>query len=97
MAKNKGGSIACMGNTGLGYGLIGMLNATPACIQGLGGYVERMFFKSFNESSTKSLGDAWGGAITKYLQKWPGMAQQADCKTVEEWLPLGDPSLVIGG
>lgn len=97
VAKNKGGGIACIGNTGLGYGLVGMMNNSPACNQGLGGYVERMFFKSFNQSSTKAFGEAWGGAITKYLQTWPGMAEQADCKTVEEWLPLGDPSLVIGG
>jgi hypothetical protein len=97
VAKNNGGAIACIGNTGLGYGLIGTMDGIPACVQGLGGYVERTFFKSFNESSTKIYGDAWGGAITKYLQKWPGMSDQADCKTVEEWLPLGDPSLMIGG
>jgi hypothetical protein len=97
MAVKKGGSIACIGNTGLGYGLVGEQDGLPACIAGLGGYVERTFFKTFNESANKTFGGAWAGAITKYLQKWPGMAQQADCKTVEEWLPLGDPSLVIGG
>jgi hypothetical protein len=96
VAKNKGGAIACIGNTGLGYGMIGMVNGTPACILDLGGYVERMFFKAYNESTIKTFGSSWTGAITKYLQTWPGMAQQADCKTVEEWLPLGDPSLVIG-
>ena len=97
VAKNHGGAIACIGNSGLGYGYVGMIGGVPACIQGLGGYIERTFFKSFNESSTKTFGDAWGGAITKYLVKWPGMTDQADCKTVEEWLPLGDPSLMIGG
>jgi hypothetical protein len=97
VAKNKGGAIACIGNTGLGYGLVGQTeDGLPACISGLGGYVERTFFKSYNESTSKTFGNAWTGAITKYLQTWPGMAQQADAKTVEEWLPLGDPSLVIG-
>lgn len=97
IAKNKGGAIACMGNTGLGYGFVGLINGTPACYLGLGGYVERTFFKSYNESSSKTLGDAWVGAITKYLVTWPGMQVQADCKTVEEWAVLGDSSLKIGG
>jgi hypothetical protein len=97
VAKNNGGAIACMGNTGLGYGLVGSINGTPACYQGLGGYVERTFFQSYNESTSKILGDAWTGAITKYLQVWPGMQDQADCKTVEEWIVLGDPSLKIAG
>ncbi|DAC72725.1 MAG TPA: hypothetical protein DSN98_03615 [Thermoplasmata archaeon] len=95
--KNNGGAIACMGNTGLGYGFVGTIDGEPACYQGLGGYVERTFFKSYNESSSKTLGDAWVGAITKYLVTWPGMLQQADCKTVEEWIVFGDSSLRIGG
>lgn len=98
VAKNKGGAIACIGNTGLGYGLVGQTeDGLPACISGLGGFVERTFFQAYNESaSDKTLGYSWAGAITKYLHVWPGMAHQADCKTVEEWLNLGDPSLVIG-
>jgi hypothetical protein len=96
--KKNGGAIACMGNTGLGYGLVGSINGTPACYQGLGGYVERTFFKSYSENnSTKTLGYAWKGAITKYLDTWPGMKAQADAKTVEEWIVFGDPSLKIGG
>jgi hypothetical protein len=95
--KKNGGGIACIGNTGLGYGQIGMVDGVPACVLGLGGYVERMFFKSYNEGSTKNLGDSWGGAITRYLIDFPGMQQQADCKTVEEWALMGDPSLQIGG
>ena len=96
VAKNGGGAIACIGNSGLGYGSIGLIDGIPACVQALGGYVERTFFKSYNELTIKTFGGSWTGAITKYLQTWPGMAQQADAKTVEEWLPLGDPSLVIG-
>jgi len=96
VAKKGGGAIASIGNTGLGYGSIGIIDGLPAVIQALGGYVERCFFKAYNESTAKTFGGSWTGAITKYLQTWPGMAEQADAKTVEEWLPLGDPSLVIG-
>ncbi len=85
-----------MGNTGLGYGLVGPINGTPACYLGLGGYVERTFFKSYSEPNSKTLGDAWKGAITKYLVTFR-MQDQADSKTVEEWTVFGDSSLKIGG
>jgi len=97
MAAKNGGSIACMGNTGLGYGLIGNVGGEPACYQGLGGYIERTFLQEYKNNPTKTLGNCWTGAMNRYLQKWPGMVQQADAKTVEEWLALGDPSLLIGG
>jgi len=97
IAMNHGGAIACMGNTGLGYGLTGDINGTPACYQGLGGLVERTFLQAYNASTNKTLGNAWAGAITRYLNIYPGMGDLADAKTVEEWLALGDPSLMIGG
>jgi hypothetical protein len=97
MAKKGGGSIACLGNTGLGLGMVGSINGQPACYQMLGGYIERSFLQSYNASVTKTLGNAWTGAMTRYLITWPGMAQFGDAKTVEEWLALGDPSLMIGG
>ncbi len=93
-----GGSIATMGNSGLGYGTIGDNNhdGIPDCIQYLGGYQEGMFFKTINEG-VNILGDAWKGTISKYLDAFPGMADQIDCKTVEEWPLIGDPTLKIGG
>lgn len=97
MAKIGGGAIAVMGNTGLGYGGIGDVNGEPACYQVLGGFIERTFLQAYNASTIKTLGNAWSGSITRYLNVYPGMADQADTKTVEEWLALGDPSLMIGG
>ena len=97
MDRKGGGSIACIGATALSYGLDGILNGEPACYQGLGGYIERTFLQSYNASTTKTLGNCWTGSINRYLITWPGMAQFADAKTVEEWMALGDPSLLIGG
>jgi hypothetical protein len=101
--KLGGGSIAAMGNTGLGYGTIGDGGDIdgdgvndPDCVEALGGYQERVFFKTINEG-VDILGDAWAGALTKYITTFPGMADQVDCKTVEQWPLLGDPSLKIGG
>ncbi|MFH1013806.1 MAG: C25 family cysteine peptidase [Thermoplasmatota archaeon] len=103
MRKKDGGSIASFGNTGLGYGTIGEhgdldgdgINL-PDPVEALGGYQEAMFFKSYAEG-VNILGETWGGSIRNYLNAFPGMADQTDCKTVQQWPLLGDPSLKIGG
>ena len=101
--KIGGGSIATMGNTGLGYGAVGDHGDVdgdgvdlPDTLEAVGGYQIHMFFKTYNEG-VDILGEVWGGAQSKYLDTFPGMEDQIDCKTVEQWPLLGDPSLKIGG
>jgi hypothetical protein len=101
--KKDGGSIASFGNTGLGYGSVGNHGDLdgdgvdlPDAIEGLGGYQEVVFFKSIDEGAVY-LGQAWSEAETYYLHTFPGMEDQTDAKTVEQWPLLGDPSLKIGG
>ncbi|HDM66879.1 MAG TPA: hypothetical protein ENG62_00635, partial [Thermoplasmatales archaeon] len=101
--KIDGGSIATLGNTGLGYGAVGEHGDLdgdgenlPDTIEALGGYQFLQFFKTYAEGKD-ILGEVWGGAIRNYLNTYPGMDDQADCKTVEQWPLLGDPSLKIGG
>jgi hypothetical protein len=55
-------------------------------------------------NGTKILGDAWGYAITNYLNTYPinwstpsAKDSAYDAKTVQEWVLFGDPSLRIGG
>jgi hypothetical protein len=101
--KVNGGSIASFGNTGLGYGAVGNHGDLdgdgedlPDTLEALGGYQIAQFFKTYNEG-VDILGEVWGGAETKYLNTFPGMDDQTDCKTVEQWPLIGDPSLKIGG
>jgi hypothetical protein len=101
--KVGGGSIATIGNTGLGYGAVGEHgdldndNITePDTVEALGGYWFLMFYEAFDEGA-QNLGEAWAGAITKYLDTFPPMKKQADTKTVQQLCLLGDPSLMIGG
>jgi len=101
--KINGGSIATISNTGLGYegeGEFGDRDGDgldePDCVEAWGGYLERCFYKTFNEGKD-ILGETWGGAIRKYLDTYPGMGGKWDAKVVEEWALLGDPSLEIGG
>ena len=103
-SKIGGGTICTMGNTGLGYGAVGEhgdldgdgINE-PDCVEALGGYIEGQFFKAYGVDNVDVLGDAWCQAVTTYLSVYPPMADQTDCKTVEQWALLGDPSLKIGG
>ena len=39
----------------------------------------------------------WGATINTYLTIYPPMLSKLDCKTVEQWALLGDPSFQIGG
>ena len=101
--KIDGGSIATIGNTGLGYEAEGEFGDRdgdginePDCVEALGGYLERCFYKSLADNNIV-LGETWANAIKKYLDTYPGMEDQWDTKVVEEWVLIGDPSLAIGG
>lgn len=101
--KIGGGAIASIGNTGLGYGYVGGdedLNgdgiAEPVCVEGLGGYLQTLFYKTIDQE-TDILGDAHSGALSKYMDTFPPMSQQIDSKTVQEWALIGDPTLKMGG
>ena len=97
--KIDGGSIATIGCTGLGYGYIGDYNndGIPDCIQGLGGWIDIEFFRIYGQEKIDVLGDIHSTAITNYVSNFPVMKDNIDCKTVQEWVLLGDPSLKIGG
>jgi len=80
----------------------------PDCIQYLDGWIETHFFEVYNHYNQEILGNAYGQTITDYLNKFPidwdmnwndheYSATILDCKTVQQWVLLGDPSLKIGG
>jgi hypothetical protein len=101
--KIGGGSIATLGHTGLSYeatGNSGDLDGDgidrPDCLEAYCGYQNRMYFKTLSEG-TDSLGLVWSSTIESYLTTFPGMDNQLDAKTVEQWALLGDPTLKIGG
>ncbi len=117
--KINGGSIATIGNTGLGYGSVGdgpvdevydsIPDGIPDCIQYMGGWIESHFFEVYSYKDKKILGDTWGVTITDYVntfpidwsRQWIGEKPYSgdiiDCKTAQEWVLFGDPSLRIGG
>jgi len=99
--KIGGGSIATIGNTGLGYGEDDKLNPENG---GGSGHLNKFFFKSYGIDNKLNLGDCWSNAIETYLDSYPINWEAnsyddttIDAKTVTQWILFGDPSLKIGG
>jgi hypothetical protein len=71
---------------------------------GAGDFLEPTFFYEYGVNGTTILGNAWGNAITNYLNRYPidwdtpaAWDSAIDAKTVQQWALFGDPSLKIGG
>ena len=90
----NGGAIASTGNTGLGYGMPGR-----DCTTGGGdGWITIEFFRQYGEKGQHVLGMAHSQAITTYINSFDMTDMEAGhTKTVEQWVLLGDPSLMMGG
>jgi hypothetical protein len=89
--QSKGGSIAVIANSGLGYGEPG-----AATLTNLGRHMEWLFFKAYHDGK-QNLGETHATDLVYYMNEHPPMSDQIDCKIVQEWALLGDPSLMIGG
>ena len=89
------GAIATMGNTGYGYGILNEFCTTG----GLDNYITTEFFVQYGTDGHKVLGEAYAGTLTEYISHFKGSGEwdSAHQKTVEQWVLLGDPSLMIGG
>lgn len=91
-SKANGGAIATMGNTGLGMGLGGFDYPT-----GLDGWLLPRFFYNYGQLGQHHVGEAHSSAITDYVNEFNINTGDADRQMVEQWILLGDPSLMIGG
>jgi hypothetical protein len=85
------GAIATIGNTGLGYGLLGKDCTTG----GLDGGLSSDFFRQYAEGYD-ILGETYGQTLTTYIHTFD-MEEDDHVKTISQWVLLGDPSLKIGG
>ena len=99
ISKFIGGSIATIGNTGLGYS-----KEDKESKEGADSFLDPQFFWEYNINGTDILGKNWANTLTTYLKEFPidwntlgGSDSSIDAKTVQQWVLLGDPSLKIGG
>ena len=86
------GAIATIGNTGLGYGMLG----EDCTITGLDGGISLEFFRQYGEEGHHILGETYSQTLTCYIGTFD-MEEDDHVKTVQQWVLLGDPSLMIGG
>jgi len=92
----KGGAIACIGNTGLGYGMPGKDLTTG----GGDGWISIEFFRQCGELNQTILGEAHAQSIASYIDTFADEMNDFEAghpKTVQQWALLGDPSLRLGG
>jgi hypothetical protein len=88
----NGGAIAAIGNTGLGFCYFG--NYT---LNGLAGWIEPKLFYEYSVNGVDILGELHTQVIRDYINEFDVHNDRSDCKTVQQWTLLGDPSLKIGG
>jgi hypothetical protein len=93
VGKSNGGAIASLGTTGIAYGAGGSYETKR-----WSGWIEVNLFKSYsNEDLPDILGVIWANTLQAYINRFSSGMDDADYKTVEEWVLFGDPSLQIGG
>ncbi len=97
--KINGGAIAIMAYTGLDWFATGDSNGDeiPDCTQFYSGFANTHFFKNYGVNNITILGQAHSQTLIDYITEHPPMDERLDCKTVQEFALLGDPSLQIGG
>jgi len=88
----KTGAIATIGNTGLGYGVLG-----EYCTRdGLDGGIGIEFYKQYFQEGHHILGETYKETQVSYVSQFD-LEDLDHAKSLVQWVLLGDPSLMIGG
>ena len=98
--KHHGGAIASIASTSTPWGHTGDSNNNnifDGFEQGLAHWLTIEFFRLYGEENMRILGDIYTTALSNYVDQFPVMQNKLDCKTVQEFVLFGDPSLKIGG
>ena len=94
------GSIAYIGSTSTTWGATGDKNndSIPDGVQA--GYTSGLcteFFKLFGEDEDRFIGDIFRNTLANVIESSSADHERFQCKCVQEYTLLGDPSLKIGG
>ncbi|UCF11730.1 MAG: hypothetical protein JSW06_06675 [Thermoplasmatales archaeon] len=97
--KNNGGAIAVLTNTNICYGDTGDANGNgiPDDAENFGGRLAVEVLRLYGEQDIKILGQIYCQTIEDYVNIYPVTSNEFHCKSVLEWILIGDPSLKIGG
>lgn len=97
--KIRGGSVATLGCSALGY-----TKEDKDLFKGGINELEVQFFRQYGQNNVSILGETWKAAISWYIDTYPvnwdtpGLEDSwIDAQVIESWTLFGDPSLQIGG
>jgi len=97
--KNNGGAIAVLTNTNICYGTSGDINGNdiPDDAESFGGKLAVEILRLYGEEGIEILGQIHHQTVTDYITNFAVSSNKFHCKSVLEWILIGDPSLKIGG
>lgn len=97
--KYNGGAIAVLTNTNICFGDTGDKNSNgiPDDAEQFGGLLAVEIFRLYGEEGMKNLGDIHSQTIKDYVSNFQVSTNKYHCKSVMEWILIGDPSLRVGG
>lgn len=97
--KASGGAIACIAPTSQCWVQFGDNDNDniPDIVEVYSGWYQVELFKVYAEENIDILGDLHVHAITNYIDTFSVSQNKIDCKTIQEFVLIGDPSLKIGG
>jgi hypothetical protein len=97
--KNNGGAIAVLTNSNICYGTYGDQNSNgiPDDAESWGGRLAVETLRYYGTEDVNNIGKLHANVICDYVNIFPVSSNQFHCKTVLDWILIGDPSLRIGG
>jgi len=98
--KSDGGSIAHIGSSSTAYGFTGdsNLDEIPDSVQnGMTSGLCNEFFRIYGEEEERILGNIYSEALSNIIVDYSGRNDKLQCKCIQEFQLIGDPSLLIGG
>ncbi|PNX48347.1 MAG: hypothetical protein BV457_03910 [Thermoplasmata archaeon M9B1D] len=72
-------------------------NNIPDIIESVSGFLALEFLRAYADEGFTTLGTMYMKAIQNYVFIFPVHSDKIDCKTIQEFSLIGDPSLKIGG
>lgn len=100
LVKHKnGGAIAVLTNTNICYGTSGDINGNgiPDDAESFGGKLAVDVLRLYGQEEIETIGQIHCQTVEEYVSDFPVSSNLYHCKSVMEWILIGDPSLKIGG
>lgn len=99
ISEKNAGAIATLTNTNICFGDIGDEdhNGVLDDAESLGGFLAVELFRLFGQEGIDTLGVLHQQALSNYVSLFPVHTDKYHCKSVQEFILFGDPSLKIGG